>query len=191
VRYASNVDKSGLYRDWVVRAFNTDMPYDKFVRLQIAADLMPAEATDSSRVHFSGVALDDLPATGMLALAVWEQVARDLAVAEIVDSQVDVVSRQLLGVTLACARCHDHKFDPFSNEDYFALAGIFFSSHISPGKLIADGRLSGEVNDSCMLTSDDAEKNQRIDFQIAVVQKQHDTLETKMGPAARLYKVRV
>src|SRR5262249_44410261 len=91
VRYATNVDKSGLYRDWVIRAFNADMPYDQFVRLQIAGDLIPAKTSDPSKIHVSGAALEDVPATGMLALAVWEAVARDLAVTEIVDSQIDVV----------------------------------------------------------------------------------------------------
>lgn len=190
VRYATSVDKSGLYRDWVVRAFNTGMPYDRFVRLQIAADLIPAETKDPARIHVSGAALDDLPATGMLALAVWELVARDLAVAEIVDSQIDVVSRQVLGVTLSCARCHDHKFDPFSNEDYYALAGIFFSSHISPGKIIADGRLSGDVIDIPMMSKTDPEKFKRIDAEIAGLQKQIDSLGGKIGPALRLYDVR-
>lgn len=190
VRYATDVDKSGLYRDWVVRAFNANLPYDRFVRLQLAGDLVPAEVFEPTRVHVSGVALDDVPATGMLALAVWEKVGRDLAVAEIVDSQIDVVGRQLLGVTLACARCHDHKFDPFSTEDYYALAGIFFSSHISPGKLIADDRLSGDVIDIPLLSQADADRNRRIDTEIGVVQKQIAALEAKAGPAARLANLR-
>jgi hypothetical protein len=190
VRYATDVDKRGLYRDWVVRAFNADMPYDQFVRLQVAGDLLPAAVADSSRVDVGGAALENVPATGMLALAVWERVARDLAVAEIVDSQIDVVGRQLLGVTLACARCHDHKFDPFSNEDYYALAGIFFSSHISPGKLVADGRLSGDVIDVPLLSRVDAEKKRRIDADVNRLQEQIAALEAKAGPAARLANVR-
>lgn len=190
VRYATDIDKSGLYRDWVVRAFNADLPYDQFVKLQLAGDLLPAASADPSRAHVSGAALDDVPATGMLALAVWERVARDLAVAEIVDSQIDVVGRQLLGVTLACARCHDHKFDPFSNEDYYALAGIFFSSHISPGKLVADGRLSSDVIDVPLLSQADAAKNRRIDAEVSLLQEQIAALEAKAGPAARLAHLR-
>ncbi len=190
VRYASDVDKSGLYRDWVVRAFNEDMPYDRFIRLQIAGDLMPAEVPDAAKAHVSGRPLADVPATGMLALAVWEKVARDLAVAEIVDSQIDVVGRQFLGVTLACARCHDHKFDPFSAEDYYAVAGIFFSSHISPGTLIADDRLSGDVIGIPMLSRTDADRNRRIDGEIGALEKDIAALEVKAGPAARLQKVR-
>src|SRR5262249_50053415 len=110
VRYASNVDKSGLYRAWVVRAFNEDLPSHRFVRMQIAGDLLPANQSDPAKVHSDGVSFDGIIATGMLALATWEKVGRDLAVAEIVDSQIDVVGRQFLGLTLACARCHDHKF---------------------------------------------------------------------------------
>jgi hypothetical protein len=190
VRYASDVDKGGLYRDWVVRAYSDDLPYDRFIRLQLAADLLPAKATDPARTHASGRPLDDVPATGLLALAVWEKVARDLAVAEIVDSQIDVVGRQFLGVTLACARCHDHKFDPFSTEDYYGLAGIFFSSHISPGTLIADGRLSGDVISIPLLSKVDAAKNQRIDAEVLGLEKRIAALEVKAGPAARLQQVR-
>lgn len=169
VRYASDVDKAGVYREWVVRSFNDDLPYDRFVRMQLAGDLLPADTDDPTKIHVSGASLDGIAATGMLSLAVWEQVARDLAVAEIVDSQIDVVGRQLLGLTLACARCHDHKFDPISTEDYYGLAGIFFSSTISPGKLIADGRLSNEVLMTPLLSKLDDAANRRLDEQIKEV----------------------
>jgi hypothetical protein len=166
VRYATDVDKSGRYREWVVRSFNDDLPYDRFVAMQLAGDLLPAGTDDPAKVHVSGASLDGVAATGMLALAVWELVGRDLAVAEIVDSQIDVVGRQLLGLTLACARCHDHKFDPISAEDYYGLAGIFFSTKISPGSLIADGRLSGEVITVPLLSKADDAKNRTLDGQI-------------------------
>lgn len=166
VRYASDVDRWGRYREWVVRSFNDDLPYDRFVMMQLAGDLLPAGTDDPAKVHVSGAALDGIAATGMLSLAVWEQVARDLAVTEIVDSQIDVVGRQLLGLTLACARCHDHKFDPISADDYYGLAGIFFSSKISPGKLIADGRLSNEVLTVPLLSKVDDARNRQLDEQI-------------------------
>jgi cytochrome c553 len=166
VRYATDVDKSGQYRDWVVRSLNEDLPYHRFVMLQLAGDLLPADTKDSAKIHVSGASLDGVVASGMLALAVWELVGRDLAVAEIVDSQIDVVGRQLLGLTLACARCHDHKFDPVSTEDYYGLAGILFSSKISPGNLIADGRLSGEVITVPLLSKADDTKNRKLDAQI-------------------------
>jgi hypothetical protein len=190
VRYASDVDKSGAYRDWVVRALNEDLPYDRFVQLQIAGDLIPADETDPARVHTSGASLEGVKATGMLALAVWEKVARDLAVAEIVDSQIDVVGRQFLGLTLACARCHDHKFDPISTEDYYGLAGVFFSSHISSGKLIADGRLADEVIGIPLLSKADTEKNRHIDEAVARLGKEIAVLEQAAGPAAQLMTVR-
>jgi len=189
VRYASDVDRSGLYRDWVVRAFNEDLSYFDFVRRQIAGDLIPAGKGDA-RAHYTGAAMDGVVATGMLALAVWERVGRDLAVAEIVDSQIDVVGRQFLGLTLACARCHDHKFDPISTQDYYALAGIFFSSHISPGKLINDGRLSHDVIAIPLLTREEFDKNRAIDAQIKPLQDALAALEARVGPALALHKAR-
>ncbi|MGE3807794.1 MAG: DUF1553 domain-containing protein, partial [Gemmataceae bacterium] len=164
--YASDVDKSGRYREWVIRSFNEDLPYDRFVMMQLAGDLLPAGASDPTQVHVSGASLDGVTATGMLSLAIWEKVARDLAVTEIVDSQIDVVGRQFLGLTLACARCHDHKFDPISNEDYYGLAGIFFSSKISAGKLVADGRLSDEVLMVPLLSKVDDLHNRQLDDRI-------------------------
>jgi hypothetical protein len=185
VRYATDVDKSGRYREWVVRSFNEDLPYYRFVMMQLAGDLLPAGTSDEALVHVSGASLDGITATGMLSLAVWELVGRHLAVAEIVDSQIDVVGRQLLGLTLACARCHDHKFDPISTEDYYALAGIFFSSKISPGKLINDGRLSGDVLTVPLLSKADDARNRKLDGQIAELST---TLLTVPG-AGRLEKL--
>jgi hypothetical protein len=185
VRYASDVDKSGLYRDWVVRAFNQDMPYSRFVELQLAGDLIPPEESEPNRVHASGASLDGITATGMLALAVWERVGRDLAVAEIVDTQIDLVGRQLLGITLACARCHDHKFDPISTKDYYGLAGIFFSSHISPGTLVADGRLSDDVIGIPLLTRTEAQRNRRIDEQVSRLHKEIAELTAQANPEIR------
>jgi len=190
VRYASDIDKSGRYRDWVVRSLNDDLPYDEFIRLQIAGDLIPTKETDPAKRHVSGASLDGITATGMLALATFEKVGRDLAVAEIVDSQIDVTGRQILGLTLACARCHDHKFDPIATQDYYALAGIFFSSHISPGKLIADGRLSGDILEVPLLNEIDGARNRRIDEQIRPLAQQLKAVEAKAGPAGKLQRVR-
>ncbi|MBI2421608.1 MAG: PSD1 domain-containing protein [Candidatus Hydrogenedentes bacterium] len=115
------------YRDWVVNAFNADMPYDQFVRYQIAGDLLPGPDGGFNR--------DGLIATGMLAIGNWPQgdADKEKMVADIVDDQIDMVTRGFLSSTMACARCHDHKFDPFVKEDYYGLAGIFFSSSILPG----------------------------------------------------------
>jgi hypothetical protein len=116
------------YRDWVVSAFNRDLPYPEFLRHQIAGDLLPPTEP-------GGINADGLVATGMLALAdfVPGDVDKDQMIADYVNDQVDVIGRTFLGLSLACARCHDHKFDPISTEDYYALAGIFFSSRLIPG----------------------------------------------------------
>jgi hypothetical protein len=190
VRYADSVDQTGAYRDWVIRALNSDLPYDEFIRLQIAGDLIPAGDTPPDRVHASGASLDGITATGMLALAVWEIVGRDLAVAEIVDSQIDVVGRQVMGLTLSCARCHDHKFDPVSIEDYYGLAGIFFSSHIATGKLVADGRLANELTQVPLLNLNEAEANRRIDERVAAWEQRIKTLEAEVPQAARLAAIK-
>lgn len=100
------------YRDWVVRALNEDMPYDRFLLLQIAADqIVPPESPD-------------LAAMGFLTLG-----RRFLGVThDIIDDRIDVLTRSTLGLTVACARCHDHKFDPIPTRDYYSLYGIFQSS---------------------------------------------------------------
>ncbi len=187
VRYADSVDKSGEYRRWVVRSFNEDLPYDEFVKLQIAGDLIPAgKNVPPERIHASGASLDGITATGMMSLAVWEQVGRDLAVAEIVDSQIDLVGRQLLGLTLACARCHDHKFDPISTQDYYSLAGILFSSHIATGKLIADDRLGNELIEIPLLNKKQAARNVELDKRIAGTEEKIAAVAKKIPQAARL-----
>jgi len=110
------------YRDWVVKALNQDLPYNRFVQYQVAGDLMPA-ASDSERA-------DMLTATGYLSLGpkVLAEQDKPKLVMDIVDEQIEVVSKSVMGVTIACARCHDHKFDPISTKEYYALAGIFKST---------------------------------------------------------------
>jgi hypothetical protein len=113
------------YRDWVVDALNADLPYDDFVRHQIAGDLLPNPNGDAMYP-------EGLIATTVLSFGFWENGCADKkkVVSDIVDDQIDVVGKAFLGLTLACARCHDHKFDPLTQEDYYGLAGIFYSSSI-------------------------------------------------------------
>ena len=138
-RYADSADARGLgsegdiseawrYRDWVIGALNADLPYTEFIKQQLAGDLL------------SG---DPIP-TGFLAIGNWGNgdADKDKILTDIADDQVDVTSRAFLGLTVGCARCHDHKFDPLSTKDYYAMAGVFFSSHILP-KLTPKG--AGEV----------------------------------------------
>jgi len=110
------------YRDYVINAFNSDKPYDRFLREQIAGDLLPAEL-ESQRDEQS-------IATGFLAIGVCDvnQRFKVRFVMDNIDEQIDTVSRAVLGLTASCARCHDHKFDPIPIIDYYALAGIFHSS---------------------------------------------------------------
>ena len=108
-----------LYRDWVIKAFNDDMPYDEFVRSQLAADLMG----DEGRAR-------RLPALGFLGLGPWfyDNGAVEITRADERHDKVDVVSRGFLGLTVGCARCHDHKYDPIPTKDYYSLAGVFLNS---------------------------------------------------------------
>jgi hypothetical protein len=110
------------YRDYVVTAFNDDKPYDRFLTEQLAGDLLPA-ANQAER-H------EQLIATGFLAIGpkVLAEVDEAKMQMDIVDEQIDTVGRAFLGLTLGCARCHDHKFDPIDTADYYGLAGVFKSS---------------------------------------------------------------
>ena len=106
------------YRDWVVEAFNGDLPYDQFVQLQLAADLI--DGRDAGRPGGARLprarARSITTATGSTVMAdEWED-------------RVDTVAADVLGLTVACARCHDHKFDPIPTRDYYALAGVFAST---------------------------------------------------------------
>ncbi len=111
------------YRDYVVQAFNDDMPYDEFVREQLAGDILAADPK-------SGVGYRGIVATGFLALGKKALAQKDLPLKryDVVDDQIDVTSKAFLGLTVACARCHDHKFDPIATKDYYGLAAIFAST---------------------------------------------------------------
>ena len=104
------------YRDWVVEALNRDLPFDQFVKHQLAGDLMPE---------------GNVTATGFLALGPNyisdgnTDEGKAVAQAETLDDRVDTVTRGLLGLTVSCARCHDHKFDPIPTQDYYSIAGVF------------------------------------------------------------------
>jgi len=110
------------YRDYVIDSFNADVPFDRFVREQLAGDLLPA-SDDIQRA-------EQIVATGFLALGPKSHIERNKKQFEmdLVDEQIDAVSQAFLGLTVACARCHDHKFDPIPQTDYYALAGIFRST---------------------------------------------------------------
>ena len=106
------------YRDYVVNAFNNDKPYDQFLIEQIAGDLIP------------GADRETKTATGFLALGakVLAEPDRRKLEMDIIDEQLDTLGKAFLGMTLGCVRCHDHKFDPIKQSDYYALAAIFKST---------------------------------------------------------------
>ncbi|MDR3638345.1 MAG: PSD1 and planctomycete cytochrome C domain-containing protein [Isosphaeraceae bacterium] len=110
------------YRDYVIAAFNNDKPYDQFVLEQLAGDLLPTESPAARN--------ERLIATGFLSLGpkVLAEPDEKKMEMDLVDEQVDTVGRAFLGLTLGCARCHDHKFDPIGTADYYGLAGIFKST---------------------------------------------------------------
>ena len=123
-----------LYRDWVFKAFNDDMPYDQFVKAQLAGDLLGEDGRART-----------LPALGFLGLGPWyyDNGAVEITRADERHDRVDVVSRGFLGLTVGCARCHDHKYDPIPTSDYYSLAGVFLNTTyreypLVPKKLVDD-----------------------------------------------------
>ncbi len=116
------------YRDYVVESMNADKPFDQFIREQIAGDLLPYD-NDAQRTQ-------QLVATGFLMLGTKMLSERDKEklTMDVVDEQINTVGSAFLGMTLGCARCHDHKFDPIPTRDYYALAGIFRSTRTLQGE---------------------------------------------------------
>jgi cytochrome c553 len=129
------------YRDYVIRSFNEDKPYDRFILEQLAADRL----TDLKDPR-------DLAALGFVTVG-----ARRNNVNEIIDDRIDAVTRGFLGMTVSCARCHDHKFDPIPTQDYYALHGIFSSTY-EPEKLPQINTVSKENSDSFSKQLEELEK---------------------------------
>ena len=119
------------YRDYVIDAFNHDKPYDRFMREQVAGDVLAFESDAQRR--------EQVVATGFLAIGPWALVDADKTQLrmDVIDNQIDTLGRSILGLTLGCARCHDHKFDPIPQREYYALAGIFAST------MTLEARMSG------------------------------------------------
>lgn len=119
------------YRDYVIASLNADKPYDRFVREQIAGDLLP-KAPDESAKQTE----DRLIATSLLSFGTKRHNSSGNAFRmEIVDDQIDVTTRAFLGLNVACAKCHDHKFDPIPTKDYYSMAGIFLSTEALYGTI--------------------------------------------------------
>jgi cytochrome c553 len=185
-RFAESSGKANMmypnawrYRDWVIAAFNDDKPFDAFVREQLAGDLLPA-GDDRRRAEL-------MIATGFLALGSkthntqnHQQFVLDLA-----DEQIDVTTQAFLGMTVACARCHDHKFDPISQRDYYALSGVFQSTqtcygtlpgvvqNLNPSPLI---ELPASAHEPSAVPRLSAERRKALEDQVAELTKERDAL---------------
>jgi hypothetical protein len=154
------------YRDYVIRAFNQDLPFDRFVREQIAGDLL-----GDQRFTPDGMLFESPVATSFFGLHEERNAADDLAEvrAEKIENQIDTLGKTFLGLTVACARCHDHKFDPISQRDYYALAGILSSKQLiqanidSPRQRVRTQALAGELG-TFARQMDEAAKTRRLAF---------------------------
>ena len=135
VRYADSVGRTmnaafpwaRRYRDYVIDAFNKDKPYNRFIGEQLAGDLLPASSPEERAEN--GIATGFLTMASLDLSEGGEQFRLDQ-----VDDQIDVTTRAFLGLTMACARCHSHKTDPITQNDYYALAGIFYSTETLQGQ---------------------------------------------------------
>jgi Protein of unknown function (DUF1553)/Protein of unknown function (DUF1549)/Planctomycete cytochrome C len=131
--WAETLGNGYLYRDWVIQALNQDVPYDRFVQLQLAADQMPDSLpTDVAALGFIG-----------LSPSYWKELQLPVdiiksIVSDEIEERVHTVSSTFLGLNLACARCHDHKFDPVTAEDYYALAGVLANTKTCDRALAAN-----------------------------------------------------
>lgn len=122
-----------LYRDWVVRSLNEDLSYPDFIKRQLAADQMPeVGAEENAALGFLG-----LSPTYWKELQLPPEIIKN-TVADEWEERVDTLGRTFLGLTVACARCHDHKANPISTADYYALAGVFASVKISDRPMMAE-----------------------------------------------------
>ena len=116
------------YRDYVIRAFNQDVAYDQFVKEHIAGDLLPQKRLSADGKHWESPLGTGFYWFGEVLNSATDSVKSR---ADEVDNQIDVLTKAFLGLTGACSRCHDHKFDPIPTSDYYALAGFLHSTSVS------------------------------------------------------------
>ncbi len=163
------------YRDWVVRALNQDLPFDRFIVHQIAGDLLPNPTGD-------GIYPDGLVATTFLSNGVWDphDADKEKIVSDMADDNIDTIGKAFLGLTLGCARCHDHKFDPVTTEDYYALAGMFYSTHF----LAALGTKGGAytMNRVPLVSAEQVAKRQEQVAQLKQINEQLAALDKRQPP---------
>ena len=158
------------YRDYVANSFNADKPYDQFVREQIAGDLIEG-GTPNQRY-------ERLAATAFLLLGPSNYELQDKTVLEmdIIDEQLDTMGKAFLGLTIGCARCHDHKFDPISTEDYYGMAGIFKGT-----KVVVHSNVSIWNERSIPMSPEQKKLYKEQSIQIAALKKEINKLKKKTG----------
>jgi mono/diheme cytochrome c family protein len=150
------------YRDWAINALNSDMPYDTFVKAQLAGDLMDERVRDKM-----------IPGLGLNGLGIWAMNDSPPAIerADEWNDKVDATSKALLGLTVGCARCHDHKYDPIPQKDYYRLAGVFASTNYHAYPLV--GKDVVEEYDKQKKVLDEKEKTlKEFQDQASVLQAQ-------------------
>jgi hypothetical protein len=154
------------YRDYVLRSFNNDKPFDQFVIEQLAGDLLSHEDDASFEEH--------IVATAYLVLGANNYEEQDKKVLEfdVVDEQIEAVGKGLLGMTIGCARCHDHKFDPIPTADYYALAGIFRSTHT-----LVHNNVSNWTEVDLPMTAEQAAAIEAHKREVSALKKQIDTMK--------------
>ena len=174
---SEDLPKAWHYRDWVVNALNTDVPYDEFVRRQIAGDVLPGN-TDPVATGFFAVGPTYRSDGG-------DPAATAQALAETLADRVDTFSRAFLGLTVACARCHDHKFDPITIKDYYALAGVFNNTRVgehplAPAEDVEKWQLAQAAVDRCQRTVD-----KWLDDTAKALNTTRKQVESQLSPAQK------
>jgi ribosomal protein S21 len=171
------------YRDYVIRSFNTDKPINRFIREQIAGDLLPHQNGLEQR--------EQIIATGYLALGPWALVQADKEQLrmDVIDLQIDAIGKGLLGLTVSCARCHDHKFDPVAQKEYFGLAGILGSTRTIHGKVREAGVFSDVRKRPLYETPEEIaareQKSKAYTEEIAALEARMQKLEAELAALAK------
>ena len=170
--------ESWRYRNYVIDAFNSDMPYDQFLREQIAGDLLPYSSSEQRNRQ--------LIATGYLMVSPKMLTERNKPKMhlDIADEQVDTIGRSVMGLTLGCARCHDHKFDPIPTADYYALTGILHSTRTAEGILMNNVNVTGWIETDMALSEEDQARLEAHEAKVEALEADIAKLEIEVKDMA-------
>ena len=173
------IPQAWRYRDYVIRAFNADVPYDRFVQEHVAGDLLSPRLNAAMKINESPLG------TGFMRLMEVSSTASDVALeeAQIVENQIDTLAKAFQGLTVSCARCHDHKFDAISTADYYALFGTLASSRQS--QVIIDAPEVKNHGVAAMQSAKQQMKDRLLELWKDDVQTQSAALQTwlQAGPS--------